>query len=124
MNKFLPTVFVAFAMLATSAHANWVCNVNDNKDHQYSFSAPEEDDAEKISEAVCKTFGIKEKDCTPDCFDTGITTSRWHCVVHNQKWESWSFITPAKQQAEKLAQSVCSSHKIAKKDCKPVCVPE
>jgi len=124
MNKIIFSLFVTLFFSSFSIHANWVCNVNDTKEHQYTFSAPQEDDAEKLSQVVCKTFGISQKDCTPDCFDTGVDSSRWHCVVQNQKRESWSFTTPSKDKAKMLAMNLCKNQKIEQKDCQPVCVPE
>ncbi|MCC5793001.1 MAG: hypothetical protein JJT82_10400 [Legionellaceae bacterium] len=124
MNKSITATLAALLLIGTSAHANWVCNVTDAKEQQYTFTAPEEDDAEKIASTVCTTFGIQSKDCLPDCYDTGVKKSRWHCVVSNKKEETWSFLTPKKAQGMQLAQSVCDSHKISKADCQPLCVPE
>lgn len=124
MKKVIYATTAALFFAGSYVHANWVCNVNNAENHQYTVSAPKEDDAEKMGNAVCKSYGIKEKDCTPDCFDTGVTAHRWHCSVQNAKRETWSITTPKKEKATAIAMNLCKEHGIASTKCKPLCVPE
>ena len=120
----LIAVFAGLALFAGCAQANWVCNVSNNKEQQFTFSAPQEDDAEKMAASICETNGIDKNNCDADCFDTGSTKSRWHCAVANQKRESWSFTMLNKEKAFALAKLACKSHSINQKDCKPSCSVE
>jgi len=120
----LAAAVAGLALFAGGAQANWVCNVSNDKEQQFTYSAPAEEDAEKMANSICQVNGINKNNCDADCFDTGSSKSRWHCAVANKKRESWSFTMLSKDKAMALAKLACKSHGINDKDCKPSCSVE
>ncbi|WP_367607265.1 hypothetical protein [Legionella sp. W05-934-2] len=120
----LATAVASLALFVGSVHANWVCNVSNDKEQQFTYSAPQETDAEQMALSICQENGIKKDNCDADCFDTGTNTSRWHCAITNSKRESWSFTMLNKDKALALAKLACNSHGIKDKDCHPTCAVE
>ena len=117
----LAAVVAGLTLFVGYAQANWVCNVSNEKEQQFTYSAPQENDAEQMANKICEANGIKQDNCDADCFDTGIKSSRWHCAITNNKRESWSFTMESKDKAMALAKLACQSHGINQKECQPTC---
>ncbi len=116
----LAATVAGLALFSSCAQANWVCNVSNENAQQFTYSAPLEEEAEKIASSICEVNGINKNSCNPDCFDTGSNTSRWHCAITKNS-ESWSFTMLNKEKAMNLAKLACKRHNINEKDCKPSC---
>ena len=121
MNKFL---ILFFALFALNAHANWHCSVGNQQEQHWSFTAPTEDAAEAMAASVCSKHKISKEDCSPDCFDIGLSHSRWHCEVADAKQQHFSYFAPTKSDAMALTQGLCQHKKMSKEQCKINCLPE
>lgn len=120
----LTAAVAGLALFAGCAQANWVCNVSNDKAQQFTYSAPQEEEAEQMATSICQENSIEKSQCDADCFDTGTKNSRWHCAVANNKRESWSFTMLSKEKAIALTKLACKAHGINEKDCKPSCSVE
>ncbi len=117
---------IAFSCVAFSAaHANWVCDVANDKGQHWTYSAPTEASANSMAKNACDANSVNPANCNPSCTDNSATGGgNWRCMVSNKKGEHWTFSSPNQNQAYQSAKSTCDANSNNDANCVPSCVQE
>lgn len=110
--------------IVNDVSANWVCNISNQNEHQWTVVADDESTVEAMALRVCTAHQITKKNCNPDCYENGMKSGRWHCAIINPQGQHWSYFAPTQKEAESLAQHGCSLASMTTLPCKPTCIPE
>lgn len=115
---------IATLLISFTANANWVCNVANKRGEHWTFTAPTESGAQTMAQNACDANSTNVANCNPNCYDNGVASGRWHCVVSNEKGQHWSYFAPTQEQASTMAKNTCDANSVNPNNCNPNCIPE
>lgn len=122
--KMIAGLVGVLSMVTFSANANWTCNVANKRGEHWTFTAPTEENANRMAVTACDNNSFNKANCNPVCTDNGVTNGRWHCVVSNERNQHWSFFSPSQSEAFNMAKQSCDANSINPANCNPNCLPE